>query len=64
MNQIHYINGAEVKPPQNFAELSIELNFDTDSDEKGISVTRFDRVFGLGRGARVYVWGRLCAIES
>ena len=42
MNQIHYINGAEVKPPQNFAELSIELNFDTDSDEKGISVTRFD----------------------
>ena len=42
MNQIHTINGAIVKPPRNYEDISIELNFDSDSEERGVSVTRFE----------------------
>jgi len=44
MFQTHYINGKQVKPPVNYEELSIELNFDTDSEERGVSVTSFEWV--------------------
>ena len=44
MYQIHKINGKEVDLPKNYADLSIELNFDQDSQERGVSVTRFEWV--------------------
>lgn len=44
MFQTHYINGKQVNPPVNYEELSIELNFDTDSEERGVSVTTFEWV--------------------
>ena len=36
MYQIHKINGTTVDMPKNYANLSIELNFDTDSQQRGL----------------------------
>jgi hypothetical protein len=42
MEQIHYLNGSRVAPPSNYRELSIELNFNQDSEERAVSVTRWN----------------------
>ena len=42
MNQIHYLNGKQVKSPFNHEELSIEIQFDADGNERQSSITRFE----------------------
>ena len=44
MFEVHKINGKVVNPPRNYQDISIELNFDSDSEERGISITRFEWV--------------------
>ena len=42
MEITHYLNNKTTRPPSNHAELSIELNFDQDSQERAVSVTRWE----------------------
>jgi hypothetical protein len=46
MEVYYYINNQEVHRPLNYAELSIELNWDKDKDVEAVSLTEFE--FGLG----------------
>ena len=42
MYQVHYLNNKQVKPPRNYQDISIELNFESDSEERGVSITRWE----------------------
>lgn len=41
MKQIHRINGAIVKPPSNYQELGLAINYDNDNPERAVNVTQF-----------------------
>jgi len=44
MTQRHYINGRLVRPPYNYEELSLEVNYDNDNIERNVNVTSFEWV--------------------
>ena len=46
MKQRHFIDGEEVETPLNYADLSIELNYDVDGNSQAISVNNWD--WGVG----------------
>ena len=41
MKQIHRINGAVVKPPSNYQELGLVINYDNDNPDRSVNVTQF-----------------------
>lgn len=42
----YYLDDIEINPPNNYAELEIELNYDTDGNQKALSINDWE--FGIG----------------
>lgn len=42
MKQIHYLNGKIVNPPGNHEEISLQINFDNDNEDRQINVSSFE----------------------
>ena len=45
MKQIHKINGRTVKPPVNYEEIELDVNYDNDNPNRSVNITRFSWAF-------------------